>query len=492
MDLVLPRFRQDLSRNPRRGGNRFRDAALAVGAGLARNYAQGIYNQLAGVARSAGSKTLPFLGKRLRNPGVDGPALPPSTKRQRTGGQPQSTARTFGSGMTRSRGRGRARLRRHRPRNVRSKRTFKRKRTQTRRGKNGRVGRFSKFIGRLPPIAVTPFLFRKNKTFSLYQVGGDSSTTGTYTYENTLASFLFRANDLVNPLVQTLSDVPVPAGDAPRLVQTIFTSSVGDAPAAFCGLGQMAARYHEHAVTHMKLSMMLTYRLCSAMPLITLTDTAPPVPLRAIPNMYVAWRISDSMPEQVQEVSAASTGYSDTVGGRMYGWRWRRITAVIDRSKTTKIKLSIPIRKFYKYPLTGQASSEMILNRTPSEDPAGDLAADPEIQPWSGPVNPCYLQLIVFAMPAQHLTDGSFNLASGAFICTFTADIKLQYFTKSTERTQVGCAQVPTFPGTGTTNFDHLQGDKAQPAHGIAGTAHGHVLDFTQDDNAEWTARQDA
>ena len=94
-------------------------------------------------------------------------------------------------------------------------------------------------------------------------------------------------------------------------------------------------------------------------------------------------------------------------------------------------------------------------------------------------------------MTPQKFAADTFNIASGAFLCTFSADIKLKYMTRSTQRALTGCNQVLTFGSTHTADFSHLKQDTAEATHGVTTAESGYIRDFTEDDATEITARQD-
>ena len=239
---------------------------------------------------------------------------------------------------------------RRRPSRRRTKRRAKRRRASKktiRRSRFGKVGNFTHLTQRLPPIAST-YMIKPCTSFTnlFYNYDEDPAI------RRVALNYVFRCNDVVNPIC--CNGDSVDSADA-----NTWATSVGTAfRTSMQGLSRIAPLYHEHSVQKFYLSARLQYRCPND---------------DAVVNrgLFVAWRITDDAPISPDTSTDNTDLYDDIVGRRANGWRFKSLPQYSNRTVTKKVKLAIPIRKFYRYPVFTRDEQEQQTCKTVDTSPAG-------------------------------------------------------------------------------------------------------------------------
>lgn len=322
------------------------------------------------------------------------------------------------------------------------RRSIRKRRKYTRRIKRrGRKSKYAKTrsigltrtINRIPPTAFTNFKHRTSTRSALFSVFSDPSTGPTGSI-NTCESYVFRANDIVNPICKN--------GDQTGQGGT-WETSIGAERTSVCGLNRVAPLYGKHQVLRYGLRAAFTFRMSG------------PDQLTSIPRLFIAWRISDECPLYPTAATPGDTCFEDVVHRRGVGWRYKEVRNLqMNRNRTVKIGVSIPINKFYKYSLTDLDALKSVTCATPDGSASGG---------WTSPSNPCYMQMIVFVKhwetnityvprfqdmgnPKSPASASSVSEA-GQYFIGYTLQLTQSFWTKSTERDPDISIQSPTTDG---------------------------------------------
>jgi len=220
-------------------------------------------------------------------------------------------------------------------------------------------------LRRPSPIGITNLLHQKDTAIALFRNGASI---------NEVHSEKIRMTDLVSPY------------------STYGTPEAGLAHYAYRGLQTLAEKYKYHRVFKFGLSMKLTMRNTVSV------DSV------AIPDLYVAWRMTEDVPASVANggldgTSSALTVYDYIVSGQQCGWRFKRIKVGHDKTFSRTIRFSVPIQKIsgvIEAPVSAdQATIKGNYNVTDGSGIAGSQsAASPTT--WTGPTNNTFVQIMIF------------------------------------------------------------------------------------------------
>lgn len=292
-------------------------------------------------------------------------------KRSRTGRAASAPAQASTGGRMASRVSFGRRVRT--PKRIRRRRSVRRKpkRGLTKRSKSGRYANYSRLVSRIPPRAFTwftkPAMIRG---FIYYNNDNDPAISSE------VKNFVFRCNDIINPFCINGDDVDASAS------ATWLTNFPTSLRSSVLGLNRIAPMYKEHVVRKFSLTATIKWRNPNDWSAVN-------------QEFFAAWRITDHAPTDVATNTTTLDMLENVVQHRMSGWRYRRLRFSSTRDMTKRIKISIPIRKFYKYPMITQADAENIRCMTPDDTPAN----------WTSPANPCYLQFVLFSYTGGRATE---------------------------------------------------------------------------------------
>lgn len=301
-------------------------------------------------------------------------------------------------------------------------RRSKRKRSHlarvVKRTKYGRTGRFTNLVQRIPPNAITTFSKRFNIAGQLFR-----NLDGATAQQADSKNYVVRANDIVNPCCIAGDDVDS-AGN--NQWDTNFTSALRT---SVLGLNRIAPMYKEHVVQAFKYKIGLQYRCPNASSTANL-------------KFFMCWRITDDPPLDVDKTNSTSADIlNNVIHGRQTGWRYKLLPLANDRMLRKRITGTIPIRKFYRYPLFTRDEQQKQTCKTPDATPAN----------WTSPENPCYFQFMLVcydggssseARVPDYIDGGTAATASGhttkaytnSWIIPYQLEANLQFVTRSTER----------------------------------------------------------
>lgn len=395
-----------------------RRPGLQAAAVAAYNYAMSPAGRALG--RNAFKLAADYVSRKRAAPSSGRQSTSAGTKRRRTSGDSQ------GSGRRTARPRVMAKSRRYYPK----RRTMRRRRKYTRRIKRrGRKSKYAKTrsirltrtVNRIPATAFTNFKHRASTRGILYSVYQAPSTNANL-LANQLDSYVFRANDIVNPICKN-------SDQTGQAATNWVTSWHGDRTSVY-GLNRVAPLYAKHQVLRYGMYAHFQFRMSG------------PDQLISIPRIFVAWRISDQCPTHVDAATDGQTGFDDVVNRRTVGWRYVEVKNLqMNRNRSLRVKMSIPITKFYKYTLTDLSALQSLTCDTSNATSATS---------WSSPANPCYLQMLVFARPwdpsytkipnFQSIanpvapTGTSTQNEAGQWAVSYSVAFTQSFFTKSSER----------------------------------------------------------
>lgn len=288
-----------------------------------------------------------------------------------------------------------------RPRGYRRKYTGSRK--TVRRTKYGRVSNLNQMVRNIKPIAASLMEKKGTVVGEMYMNIDHSGTKLTNLQKN----WVVRANDIVNP---ACIDGDYVTGSSGSTWNTNFTSG---ARTSVLGLNRLAPMYKEHVVTSFGYNIKFTFN--------TPNGTTP-----TGRQLYLAWRITDDPPTEVDSITSPQNLLDHIVHGRCTGWRYKLITIRSDRTFSTRLKGVIPTRKFFRYPIFTRTEALEQTCATPDATPAN----------WTSPANPCYFQWLLFVWDAtnsyapleSHVPDYIDNAQGGLSTGTVTWSKAASYY----------------------------------------------------------------
>lgn len=248
------------------------------------------------------------------------------------------------------------------------KRSFRKKSYKKRGGrkavtksKYGRTANLTAMVGRIPPNAIS--FFSKSSTISGQLFNNLDAAEGISTR---MKNWVIRANDVINPCCVNGDEIS-PGG---AVWKTNWTDQFRTSA---LGVNRIAPMYKEHVVQKFTYNIRFTFRW-------------PTAKCTAQLEAVFCWRISDDAPVEVNRSTVPSDMINNVVHQRMTGWRYKRMKFSNVAQRTLKIRGSIPISKFYRYPLFTRDEQAAQMCTTPTTTP----------NTWTSPTNPCYMQYCFF------------------------------------------------------------------------------------------------
>lgn len=267
------------------------------------------------------------------------------------------------NGFVNERGGMPASMNRSRKRRAPKRRKFSKKKKRT----ISRAIRLTNILKPLPSMGMSNIMNRFVYSGALYNNQGTST--------DSCVSWIIAANDIIDPM------------------------RTGGTDLSALGVNRLAAMYASHRVLKYGFDIDLCYRS-------VLSDSSHVNP----PKLWFAWRITETTPSALNAVSG-SQAWLQIVNQQVTGWRWKALTAATQYSKRKRFRGSIPIRKFFRYPINTLTPGGLECT-TPSSTAGG----------WSSPGKPCYIQYAFFYNEGLDYTPALAPLTTDA-----SKDVQISY-----------------------------------------------------------------